>query len=105
SILVLCAGMELDSSLADLCAAAHGVPSRNYPTFSLALAAFPPAHWSALNPAAALRYWRLIEVVHQPGVPLTMNPLRIDERILHFLAGLQHLDERLAGLLLPMQPA
>src|SRR5271157_1756281 len=104
AILVLCAGIELDSSLAGLCAAAQGGSARNFPTFSLALAALPEAHWSALNPAAPLRRRRLIEVANQPGVPLTTSPLRIDERILHFLTGLQHLDERLAGLLRLVPP-
>ena len=103
--LVLCAGIELDSSFAGLCAAAQGNPARAYPTFSLALAALPQPHWSALSPAAPLRRRRLIEVANQPGVPLTTSPLRIDERILHFLTGLQHLDERLAGLLHPVPPA
>jgi len=102
-LLVLCAGVELDSSVSALCAAAHGEPARNYPTFSLALAALPGAHWSALNPAASLRQWRLVEVLAQPGAPLTTSPLRIDERILHFLTGLQHLDERLVGLLSTVQ--
>src|SRR5262249_12727795 len=78
-------------------------PGRNYPTLSLALAALPSPHWSALNPAAPLRRWRLIEIVNQPGFTLTGSPLRIDERILHFLTGLQYLDERLIGLLHPMQ--
>ena len=104
-ILVLCVGVELDSSLAGLCADAQGNSARAYPTFSLALAALPQPHWSALNPAAPLRRRRLIEVANQPGVPLTTSPLRIDERILHFLTGLQHLDERLAGLLRPVPPA
>jgi hypothetical protein len=98
-ILLLCAGVELDSSCASLCAAAQGDSARTYPTLSLALAALPNAHWSALNPAAPLRRWRLIEVMNQPGTPLTTSPLRIDERVLHFLTGIQHLDERLVGLL------
>src|SRR5947209_3411950 len=89
AILLLCAGMELDASFAGLCAGAQGDPTRAYPTFSLALAAFPAPHWSALTPAAALRRWRLIDVPNQPGVPLVISPLRIDERVLHFLAGLQ----------------
>jgi len=104
ALLLLCAGIELDSSLANLCARAQDGPNRNYPTFSLALAVLPAPHWSALNPGATLRRWRLIEIVNQPGVPLTISPLRIDERILHFLAGVQHLDDGLAGLLLAMQP-
>lgn len=95
-VLLLCAGMELDSAFAALCAAAQGDPQRAFPTFSLALAALPDAHWSALTPSASLRYWRLIEV--GTGSTLTLGPLRIDERILHYLTGVQHLDERLAGM-------
>lgn len=103
AILLLCAGMELDSSLAGLCASAQGGSTRRYPTFSLALDALPAPHWSALNPASPLRRWRLIEISNQAGVPLTVSPLSIDERVLHFLTGLQYLDERLAGLLRPVQ--
>jgi len=96
-LLLLCAGVELDSTFAPLCAAAQGDPSRAYPTFSLALAALPNAHWSALTPDRALRRWRLVEVGAGPA--LTVSPLRIDERVLHFLAGLPQLDERLAGMI------
>src|SRR4051812_15885592 len=39
AVLLLCAGMELDSGFAARCAAAQGDPARRYPTFSLALAA------------------------------------------------------------------
>ncbi len=101
-ILLLCAGVELDGSLASLCASAHGDPNRPHPTFSLALAAFPDAHWSALTPAAPLRYWRLIEVAGGGG--LTTSALSIDERILHYLAGASHMDERLMGLMTPLAP-
>ena len=101
TILLLSAGIELDASFAALCARAQGDPARPYPTFGLALALFPAAHWSALTPDAPLRHWRLIELVTQPGASLTSSPLRIDERVLHFLAGLQHLDERLVGLIEP----
>src|SRR5262249_39396919 len=67
---------------------------------SLALAALPGAHWSALTPAAPLRYWRLVEV--GPGPSLTTSPLRIDEWALHRLAGVPYLDDRLAGLVEPV---
>jgi len=100
-VVLLCAGMELDSSFASLCAAAQGDPRRTNPTFSLALAALPEAHWSALSPAGPLRYWRLIEVGTSDG--LTQSLLRIDERVLHYLTGVQHLDERLAGFVEPVQ--
>ena len=51
-----------------------------------------------MSPAAPLRRWRLIELLNQPGTPLVISPLRIDERVLHFLTGIQYLDERLIGL-------
>jgi ATPase family associated with various cellular activities (AAA) len=93
-VLLLCAGVELDSRLADLCGAR--------PTFSLALAALPDAHWSALSPSRPLRYWRLVDVL--PGDALTTSALRIDERILHYLTGVQAIDERLRPLLKPASP-
>ena len=102
-VVLLCAGMDLDSKFAALCATAQGDPRRDHPTFSLALAVLPEAHWSALTPGAPLRRWRLIEVL--PGGSLTLSPLRIDERVLHFLAGASHLDERLAGIVEPVPAA
>ena len=81
-VLLLCAGLELDAAFSRLCAAAQGEPQRLFPTFSLALAALPEAHWSALTPTAPLRRWRLVEVGH--GDVLTTSPLRIDERVLHY---------------------
>jgi hypothetical protein len=103
AILLLCAGMELDSSFSALCAKAQGDPSRPYPTFSLALAALPGAHWSALSPAAPLRSWRMVELTGGPGAALTSSPLRIDERILHYLTGIHYLDDRLAAFLEPVR--
>jgi ATP-dependent 26S proteasome regulatory subunit len=102
-ILLLCAGMELDSRFPALCALAQGDPQKNYPTFSLALSLLPDAHWSALTPNAPLRKWRLIEL--GSGTGLTLRSLRIDERILHYLAGVQHLDERLEGYVDLVPPA
>jgi hypothetical protein len=99
-LLLLCAGMELDFSFAALCGEAQGDPRRAYPSFGLALAALPEAHWSALTPAAPLRRWRLVEV--GTGDTLTTSPLRIDERVLHHLAGTPHLDERLVGMIEPV---
>src|SRR5688572_19161404 len=49
-VLLMCAGVELDAGFAPLCAAAQGDTRRTYPTFSLALAALPEAHWSAITP-------------------------------------------------------
>jgi AAA+ superfamily predicted ATPase len=96
-ILLLCAGMELDSKFPMLCAAASGDPKRAYPTFSLALSVLPGAHWSALSPGSPLRQWRLIEI--GTGNSLTYSLLHIDERVLHYLVGVLAPDERLAGIL------
>jgi hypothetical protein len=105
-LLLVCAGIELDSRFAALCAAAHGTqpdePSRRYPTFGLAMATLTAPHWSALGPDAPLRRWRLIEA--PPGTPLTVAPLRIDEWVLHFLAGVHQPDERLSGRLTRVAP-
>jgi hypothetical protein len=99
-VLVLCAGIELDSTFAPLCAAAQGDPHRPYPTWSLALAALEGAYWKALTPAAPLRRWRLVEPA--TSGTLTVSPLRIDERVLHYLTGVDVIDERLAGLVTPV---
>jgi hypothetical protein len=99
-LLLLCAGIELDSRFLELCATVQNDPAKSFPTFSLALAILPEPHWSALSPAGPLRYWRLIEVA--AGNAVTQSPLRIDERILHYLTGTSHLDERLAGYVRPL---
>ena len=98
-ILLLCVAMELDPGMAALCVRAHGEPTRPYPTFALALTLFPNAAWDALSPERALRYWRLIEINQPAAQPLTTSALRVDERILSYLKGLNYLDDRLAALL------
>lgn len=100
AVLLLCVGAELDGEFAQLCAAAQGDPQRNYATFGLALAMLPNPYWFALAPVAPLRYWRLIEV--EAGRSLISSPLRIDERILHYLLGLSYLDRRLSDLFQPL---
>ena len=94
--LLLCAGVEMDSSVATLCGEALGHGQRNQATFGLAMAIFPDAEWSALLPTRPLRAFRLIDVA-AASQGLTSAPLRIDERVLHYLAGLDALDTRLAG--------
>jgi hypothetical protein len=107
-VLLLCAGVELDSSVAGLCATVHGDPARRFATFGLALAALDGAHWSALSPGGPLRRWRLVELA-DPG-SVTASPLRVDERILHHLAGVDYVDVRLDGLVetgaaIPLAPS
>lgn len=101
-LLVLVAASELDLDFGGLAAAAQGDPDRQFPSFGLALQALPEAHWSAFSPDAPLRHWRLLEVTDGPTV--TSSPLRIEERVLHFLRGLSVSEERLAGLVRPLAP-
>jgi hypothetical protein len=103
NILLLCAAPELDGTFSQTIAAAHGYPSQRSATFSLALAALPGAHWSALTPAGPLRKWRLINFPHTEV--LTQTPLRIDEQILHFLTGIDGIDERLQSMATEVSPS
>jgi hypothetical protein len=95
--LLLCAGVEMDSRVAALCGEALGYAQRSQATFGLAMAIFPDPEWGALLPNRPLRAFRLIDMA--PAVQgLTSAPLRIDERVLHYLAGLEVLDTRLVGM-------
>ena len=92
-VLLLCAGIEMDGALAALVSAAQHLPARSYASFGVAMAVLPQPHWSALAPSRPLRRFRLVEL--DGGQGLTSAPLRIDERILHDLAGVSLLDSRL----------
>ena len=100
-LLLLSAASELDSAFAALIGKLNNDPARQQPSFSLALAALPNAHWSALGPSGVLRRWKLLEVVSGPT--LTSSGLRVDERVLHYLAGVNTLDARLLPLLEPIR--
>ncbi|HWK89972.1 MAG TPA: ATP-binding protein, partial [Longimicrobium sp.] len=97
-VVLLCAGVELDAGFDAAVRAASG---GGRPTFALALAALPGPHWSALTPGSPLRYWRLVE----PGAgdSLASSPLRVDERVAHYLAGVDGVDERLHGIAAPLE--
>ena len=64
-LLLLCAGVEMDSALATRCAELAGraasISQRNPVTFSLAIATLRSPHWSALAASAPLRRFRLID--------------------------------------------
>jgi hypothetical protein len=99
-ILLLCAGVELDAGIAALVGGRSEDARDGQPTFGLALATLTAPHWSALSPGAPLRHWRLVE---GDGPSPTRARLRIDERILHHVAGVNHLDERLVGFVRALQ--
>ncbi|NJO27182.1 MAG: ATP-binding protein [Richelia sp. SL_2_1] len=101
-VLLLCAAIELDTSIAALCARAQDNPHQTYPTFALAFSLFTDAAWDVLSPERPLRYWRLLEINQPAAQPLTSSPLRADERIVNYLKGLNYLDDRLVSLVTPL---
>jgi ATPases of the AAA+ class len=101
-LLLLCIARDLDTRIDKLCARAQHDPSRAYPTYALAMVMFEDPLWDALSPDRPLRYWNLLEI-NQPGPqPLTTSALRADERIVNYVKGLNHLDDRVARWLTPL---
>lgn len=99
-IILLCLGMEVDHSFPTLCAGCGEDSKYGFPTFGLALALFYESHWSALAPDAPLRKWQLIHL--GPGEVLTARRLTLDERLLHFLFGLDPIDVRIKEMFAPL---
>ncbi|HUI56737.1 MAG TPA: ATP-binding protein [Bryobacteraceae bacterium] len=100
-VLLLCAGVELEARFAEACAAAQNDSRLIWPTFSLALNVLTGAHWSAVSPDRPLRLWRLVATGE--GAGLVRSPLRISERIVHYLAGVLCTEQRLEGLVRPLE--
>lgn len=90
SLLLLACGPSLVGAVAGELAAGTGVP---HLTFGAALAVLGDAHWSATAPTSGLRRWLLLWP-EDPTRVLTSR-LVVDERILHLVAGLEVLDERI----------
>ena len=103
-VLLMCAAAELDPALPALCENAQGA-GRTSPTFGLALNTLDEASWESLSPHRPLRHARLLEISQPGATPLTAAALRIDERILNFIKGLNALDERVALLVTEMPEA
>jgi hypothetical protein len=97
-VLLLCAGMELDSEFISLVNSAQG-GTRLRPSFGLAMK-LSGAHWTALSPDGPLRRWKL--VLLERGETLTSSPLCIDERLLHFLLGVSCLAPKLRSVVEPV---
>ncbi|RJO70865.1 ATP-binding protein [Nocardia panacis] len=102
--LLLCAAVELDPVAGALCARINGDAQRRCPTFGLALAVLPDPAWEVVSPHAGLRYWRLVELTRWAGDGVIGAGLAADERIVNYLKGLNHLDDRLTPLLTHLDP-
>jgi len=106
-LLTLAAGVELHAGLRQAVTeaqAAGTVHAGSEPrrardgvlTFSLALAMLPEPHWDAISPAAPLRRWALLSF--DLGAGAAQATVRIDERLLHQLAGVAAFDDALLGI-------
>ena len=65
-------------------------------TAGLARALTGEAAWAALCPQAPLRRWRIVEL--DAGAAFDDRLLKLDERVLNHLIGIDYLDSRLDGL-------
>jgi hypothetical protein len=101
-VLLLCIAIELDTRIAALCARAQDDLSRPFPTYALAMAVFDDPSWDAVSPDRPLRYWRLVEISQITAQPLTTSAMRADERIVNYVKGLSHLDDRIAPFVMPL---
>jgi SpoVK/Ycf46/Vps4 family AAA+-type ATPase len=109
SIILLCAGLELDADFARLCAQVQGrSTTATYPTFGLAMSIISNAHWSAVTPVSPLRYYRLIELLNNndnqtPLATLSASSIKIDERVLHYLTGISYIEPQLYKMIKPLK--
>jgi hypothetical protein len=97
ALLLLCAAVELDHGLARLCGRLQGVTELRTVSFGFALSVLPNPHWSAIVFESPLRRFSLLEVL--AGPTLSSSPLRIEERVLHYLVGIDAGEPRLAGII------
>jgi Winged helix domain, variant/ATPase family associated with various cellular activities (AAA) len=121
-VLMLCLAPELDPAFERLYAYAQDDVTRKYATPHLALTLFggdsvpgakresdrdPSNFRNSFLPEASLRRFHLVNLEQSPssGATSMTRPLRLDERLLDYLRGINQLDERVADLLRPLGPA
>jgi AAA+ superfamily predicted ATPase len=103
-MLIMCTGAEIDSEFSLILSKLYKNPNVKFPTFDIALRAFPEANWKAILPDSSLRRFQLISLQNNDDVPLITTPIRIQERILHYLLGFKStLDGKLDYLVRPVQ--
>ena len=99
-VLLVCAGVQLNSEYGFLISRIHNNENLVHPTFSLLLQSFNDAHWDAISPGSSLRKWGLIE--WEDASVLINRPLKIDETILHYLTACGTFDEQLSFFIQPI---
>jgi len=96
-LLLLVAAVELNTEYKQILLKNTQNCGCDYLTLSYALSVLSDAHWDSVTPVASLRYWHLIEVI--PSFDLMDSRLKINEKILHYLVGINYVDEQLAGFI------
>ena len=98
-ILLMCAAQELNPEFAQL------LESFAPPmvTFNLAMAVLPDPHWSACTIHSPLRQFDLIHL--NPGNNLVSRGLKLDERLLVSLLGIESHDNLFTPYFAPVEPA
>jgi len=99
-VLLLAAGVEVDSRIAARVGELNGDPRRTRPGVALVLGALEGAHRSAVSAGGALRRGRLIRVPDDRG--MAEAGIWIEEGVLDHLSGLGALDARLRPYVTPI---
>jgi hypothetical protein len=98
-VVLLCLAPELDPAFERVYAYLHDDAARKFATPHLALTLLATGELAGPEratflPEAPLRRWRLITVEANGSAALTGRSLRIDERLVDYLLGINRLDER-----------
>ncbi|RQO54788.1 hypothetical protein DBR47_22235 [Paucibacter sp. KBW04] len=100
-LLLLLAGVQLDSGLRQLLNQLFPHSAGLAPSFAQAMRLLSEPHWDALSTEAPLRDRLLLEP-DPTCASLPEAPLRLPERLLHYIAGVPAREQRLDGLLHPL---
>jgi hypothetical protein len=113
-ILLLAAAAALDGAFAAAFAEVHGDSRRDHATLHLGLSLFAAGTdrilaADTLLASGSLRRLGLVEVAPDPGEPMLLRRLSVDDRVVDFLRGMNRIDERLVryvtALPMPTSPA
>jgi hypothetical protein len=109
-VLLLCLAPELDSGFGRVYGYLHDEVTRRFATPHLALTVCGqgPGRWlserDSFLPESPLRRFRLI-TLEPGGETFALRSIRMDDRLVDYLLGVNRLDERVAGLLAAVPPA
>jgi SpoVK/Ycf46/Vps4 family AAA+-type ATPase len=107
-VILLALAPEIDARFAQVFTVLHDDARRDVATLHLALELFVDATAQrllvrdVLMPSRPLRRLRIVRCDEPAAEPLLTRPLRLDERVVDYLRGVDRLDARLDGVLRPV---